>query len=127
MTPEPYLTKRGKQIFNKLQNILKSRSQDNNDFSSDLSMLANEMSKYEDAQEKGNTNGWFNYFDNGTVQVNAYVTMSEKSFNAVKSLSSKFGLNPKDLAALGIEKKEVEKPKDNSLSSMIASKGGKVA
>jgi P27 family predicted phage terminase small subunit len=125
MRPEPFLNDKGKKYFSRLVEILESRGVTDESFSIELSVLCCEYSKYEEAQELGKEKGWFNYFDNGTVQINAYQTMSDKALTAIKSLSPKFGLTPKDLAGLGGEKKEV-KPEPKGIHAMIAQKGGKL-
>jgi phage terminase small subunit len=133
MRPEPFLNDKGKKYFIRLVKILESRGVTDESFSIELSILANEYSRYEEAcilskeinPKTKEPYGWIQWFDNGTSNVNGPESLRSKAMNEIKSLSPKFGLTPKDLAGLGGEKKEV-KPEPKGIHAMIAQKGGKL-
>ena len=118
MKPEKYLSPRGKRNFKKLEKLLQSRGVVDEIYSIELSMLANELDRYETAIETGNDKGFYNYFEKGgTVQVNAYHTMAKTALDHVMKLGAKFGLSPKDFKDIegAKEKKEKKESKLNIL------------
>lgn len=135
MKPETWLTKEGKKYFNRLVNVLAERGIDKDEYGLDLSILSQEYAKYEEAQSNAKKinpktkepYGWIQTFDNGTSNINAFQTVSDKALANIKHLSPKFGLTPKDFAAIGGTEKQPDKPKSGSLGEMIASRGGKKA
>jgi phage terminase small subunit len=117
-----YLTLKGKIYFKKLEEILKEKGVDDDSFSLNLSMLANEFAKYEEChlgaleREKKGLSGFYNQFDNGTMQVNAFFTIAKASTAAIERLSAKFGLTPLDQSKI---KDMMKEPKEeNSLTRL---------
>ena len=111
MTPQPYLTELAIAYFKGIEKILKGRGMDKDDFNIELSMLASEYAKYEDAMTQAKTHGFYNQYPNKTFQVNAFETVSKNSFNNVLKLSPKFGLTPQDFEKI---KGAIEEPKKES-------------
>lgn len=114
MKPESYLTKRGQDYFKSIAKILEAKGLADESYSIKLSMLANELAKYEDChkkakeREKKKLPGFYNEFENGTVQVNAFFTMAKEASASIDKLSAKFGLTPLDMSKL---KDMVKEPK----------------
>ena len=118
MNPKEYLTPLGIEYFRQIESILKSRGMDSEDYSIELSMLANQYAMHDDAntkameRETAGLPGFYNEFENGTVQVNAFFTMQKESMSAIQKLSPKFGLNPVDIQKVkGSIKEPSTKPK----------------
>ncbi|MFT7036026.1 MAG: phage terminase small subunit [Cyclobacteriaceae bacterium] len=109
-----YLTPKGKTYFKNLEEILKAKGLDDDSYSLNLSMLANEFAKYEEChlgaleREKKGLPGFYNQFDNDTMQVNAFFVMSRGSTAAIERLSAKFGLTPLDQKKIKDMMKEPE-------------------
>ena len=117
MTPQKYIE--GKPIamayFKQFEKILKSRGMDDEAYSSELSRLSNECFKYEDCQTRASDReaedkpGFFNEFDNDTIQVNALHTISKDASAAIDKLITKFGFTPVDFSKIKDLVKEEEK------------------
>jgi phage terminase small subunit len=114
MKPSSYLNKKGLSYFKTLEAILKLKGLDDDSYSLKLSMLANELSKYEEchkeaeAREKAGLPGFYNEYENGTVQVNGFFTMQKEAAAAIDRLSAKFGLTPLDQSKIKDMMKEPE-------------------
>lgn len=114
MKPSSYLNKNGLSYFKKLEAILKLKGLDDNSYSLKLSMLANELDKYETchleaaAREKSGLPGFYNEYENGTIQVNGFFTMQKEAAAAIDRLSAKFGLTPLDHSKIKDMMKEPE-------------------
>lgn len=117
MKAEKYLTTRGKNYFRKLTKLLAERDITDEIYSIELSMLANELDRYETAVELGNKEGYYQRFEkNGTVQVNAFHTMAKVALEQTLKLGAKFGISPKDFKDIdGIPEKKEEKKSKLSL------------
>lgn len=110
----------GKKYFNVIREVLEARGMDEMAYSVELSRLANHYALYEEANEKAREReneekpGFYNEFDNGTVQVNAFFTISEKSSSAIDKLGAKFGLTPQDFEKIkdSVKKDEETDPSD---------------
>lgn len=114
MKPEKYLTRRGKQYFKAIEKILSEKGIADYSYSIKLSMLANELAKYEEChlkaaeREQKGMPGFYNLYENGTVQVNAFFTIAKEAQSAIDKLSSKFGLTPLDFTKI----KDITKAKE---------------
>ena len=102
MTPEKYLSKRGKLIFERIAEHCKKIGKHSEIFSFDASILANSLDLYHRAatsiskvggkyKQESKTGGW----EQPTVD---YSVMNQQLAN-INKLSIKFGMNPKDLLA----------------------------
>tara|TARA_Y100001972_G_C7636597_1_gene319657 strand:+ start:624 stop:1001 length:378 start_codon:yes stop_codon:yes gene_type:complete len=117
MKPQEYLSDLGIKYFREIEKILHSRGLDKDEYSIELSILADQYSKHQDANEKAAERekegkpGFYNQFDNGTLQINGYFTMIKESLAVILKLSPKFGLTPADLDKL---KNIVGEPKKKS-------------
>ena len=111
MKPQSYLNPLAKKYFRAIEKILKGRGMDDDAFSIELSTLATELAKYQEANEMAAKHGFYNQYENKTFQVNAFHTMTKDAFNAMKYLSPKFGLNPADFEKIKSAVKEDE-PQD---------------
>lgn len=100
MTPAKYLSKLAKEYFRTIEAILKERGDDREEFSMELSQLANEFSKYHMAVEDQNENGLYVTFKTGHQQIGPWITIQKESRNVIDKLGSKFGLNPSDFEKL---------------------------
>lgn len=108
MKPQKYIE--GKPIamayFKQFEKILKKRGMDDEAYSSELSRLSNECFKYEDCQTRASDReadgkpGFFNEFDNDTIQVNALHTISKDASAAIDKLVNKFGFTPSDFSKI---------------------------
>lgn len=84
-------------------------------FSYQLSRLSYETHKYFDCQEKAAEReakglpGWYNEFENDTIQVNALHTISKDSGSAMDKLGAMFGWTPSDFNKIKDMVKEPEK------------------
>ena len=111
MKPESFLNKLGIEYFRKCEAILKLRGMDEDCYSMDLSVLASEYARYNEAIMMGNKHGFYNQYNNGP-QINAYGTMAKDAMNNIMKMSPKFGLTPKDFDAIKqMVKKEEKKSK----------------
>ena len=109
MKPQPYLTENGKKIFNQLVEHCRNLMEVD---SFELSMLANEYDKYATHVKLAKENGYFNKFNNKTVQVNAYHTICKDSYQTILKHSSKFGLTPADREKIKAFAEQKEKMPD---------------
>ena len=118
--PEGYLSEKGLGIFGRLVAAIEARGYEEELYGFELSMLANELDRYENAILEGNEKGFYNVFDNGTTQVNAFHTLAKSSLDAAMKLGVKFGMTPKDLKDIGglPEKKEEKVSKIGKLRKM---------
>lgn len=120
MKSEHYLNETGQRYFKAIAGILKERGMDQNAFGIELSRLANQYSLYEEVNKKARQReeegkpGFYNEFDNHTVQVNAFFTISEKCSASIDKLGAKFGLTPQDFERIkdAVKKEEKKKPID---------------
>jgi phage terminase small subunit len=114
MIPSSYLNKKGKGYFKTLEAILVEKGLAEDSFSIKLSMLANELAKYEEChlealeREKKGLPGFYNEYENKTVQVNAFFTMAKEASSSIDKLSAKFGLTPLDQSKIKDMMKEPE-------------------
>ena len=114
MTPEKYLSKRGKEYIKVLVGILKERNLDQNEFSIELSLLANEYAKYEEAAEIIREEGY--YVENLKTkwkQIAPQVNVQKDAMSNILKLSPKFGMTPLDHSKL--PKREEKKVSAGSL------------
>lgn len=114
MNPQKYIKDNtvAMEYFRQFEKILKSRSMDDDDYASELSRLSNECARYQDCQvraakrEKDGLAGFWNEFDNGTIQVNALHTISKDSSTSISQLIARFGFTPSDFSKI----KDLVKP-----------------
>jgi P27 family predicted phage terminase small subunit len=96
MKAEKYLSKLGNYYFDKFKLILESRGMAKDEYSTELTLLANEYANYEEAQRTISQDGPYVTYATGAQQISPAVTFKEKSFANIIKLSAKFGMNPKD-------------------------------
>lgn len=124
MRAKNFLSKKGKKYFRELVKILESRGITDDSYAQELSILADLYADYDDAieesrRENPNTKkpyGYYNFFDNGTVQVNAFFTKKGKALDNILKLSPKFGLTPGDFK--NIKDSVKEEPKTDPLNDI---------
>lgn len=127
MKPKDYIKDKplAMEYFNAIADILKKRGMDDDAYSIELSRLANECYKYEDCQVKAKVRedeglgGFWNEYDNGTIQVNALHTISKDASATIDKLIAKFGLTPSDFSK--IKDMVKEKKKASALDSLTVS------
>lgn len=113
MKPSGYLNKKAKEYFTLFASILKDRGMDREEYSTELSMLANEYANYEEAQLEIENKGAYVRYASGAQQIAPWVTNKEKSVSNILKLSPKFGLNPVDFEKIKSSVKEkVKRPSD---------------
>lgn len=109
MKPQPYLDKLAQSYFKAIADILESRGMADNAFSIELSMLANEYSKYENAVKEMNVKGYYTKSKTGWEQISPCMTVQNNAIQMINKLSPKFGLTPADFEKIkDAAKKEEE-------------------
>jgi P27 family predicted phage terminase small subunit len=111
MTPETYLSKRGKEIFKRIEKAIKEQELSKDIDSLDLSALANAYDLHSTASERMNKDGYSQQTKSGYHQVKADFTVWKQTADYIKNNSGKFGLNPESrekIKAFAIKKKEVD-------------------
>ena len=104
--------------FNQYVDWLKVRGMDDDAYSYELSRLAYETHKYFECQEKAAEReakglpGFYNEFENDTIQVNALHTISKDSGSAMDKLGAMFGFTPADFNKIKDLVKVAEKEPD---------------
>ena len=73
-------------------------------FEMELNILANEFKKYWDASDMAEEHGYYNVFDNGTIQRNAYATQMDKCISNIRGMADRFGLSPKAFESMKLKK-----------------------
>lgn len=127
MKPKDYIKDKplAMEYFNAIVKILESRGMEDDAYSIELSRLSNECYKYEDCQVKAKAredngdSGFWNEFDNGTIQVNALHTISKDASATIDKLIAKFGLTPSDFSK--IKDMVKEKKKKSALDRLTTS------
>ena len=96
MKPEPFLDSRGIKYFKQIAGVLKARGMDKDEYSLELSMLANEYVKYSDGAMQVTELGYYVTAKSGWQQVAPWVTLQKEALSTIGKLSPKFGLTPAD-------------------------------
>ena len=116
MKPQKYINKLGLEYFKVLSGILKKRGMDSQEYSIELTILANEYANYEEAQIECNKKGAYVVYSSGAQQIAPWVTYKEKSISNILKLSPKFGLNPKDMEAI---REFIQEEKEDKLGNLL--------
>ena len=94
--PQGYLTKEGRQIYNRICELLDQHSALEEVDSYGLSMAAHWLWLFNEAGEKVKENGGVQEYKTGATGVSAHLTVMKTASAMFKDLSAKFGLSNKD-------------------------------
>jgi len=113
ITPQEYLTKRGKLIFNQIIECIDERVLQSTD-SFGLSVLAQNFDMHHDMADFLNKNGVAQRTSTNYSQVRAEFTVFQKTADYISKNSGKYGLSPEDREKL----KEVWAKKEKKQSAL---------
>lgn len=113
MKPQSYLSELAEGYFKECAQILEDRGIADDSYNVELSILANEYAKYEEASKKVNEVGPYVTFSTGAQQVAPWFTVQKDSIANILKLGAKFGFNPTDFDK--IKKSMPAKPQEEEL------------
>jgi P27 family predicted phage terminase small subunit len=96
MTPEKYLSKLGLEYFKNIEEILKGRGMDREEFSIELSQLAKQYAMFHECVEEEKKKGKYVEAKTGWQSEAPWVIRQDKALANINKLSPKFGLTPAD-------------------------------
>lgn len=109
MKPEPYLSQRGKEIFQRIFSAIQELELSKDVDALDMSVLANAYDLHASAAEHMNKNGYSQETKNNYSQIKADFTVWKQTADYIKNNSGKFGLNPEareKIKAFALKKEE---------------------